>query len=126
MLAACGLAPVLATIAERRDGAGAADGTGSLAAPPPPPPAECAGLEPATLAAAMRSFYSSLFSLSLPEFDRLRNPRLAAQARQQIAVELADAHAAVHRLVMAPESGYSDQSFLLHTPQQVRVLLDCD
>ena len=121
-----GLAPVLATIVERRDGAGSADSTGSPAAPPPPPPAECAGLEPTTLAAAMRSFYSSLFSLSLPEFDRLRNPRLAAQARQQIAVELADAHAAVHRLVMAPESGYSDQSFLLHTPQQVRVLLDCD
>jgi len=86
LLAACGLAPVLRAVAERDTAAGAAA---------PPPPATCAGLEPATLAAAMRSFYSSLFALAMPDFDRLHNPRLAAQARQKIAHELADAHATV-------------------------------
>ncbi len=33
---------------------------------------------------------------------------------------------AVYDMVMNTASGYSDRSFLAHTPEQVSMLLDCD
>ncbi|CAM9314341.1 unnamed protein product [Pylaiella littoralis] len=87
---------------------------------------ELPGLQERTLSAVLRSFYSSLFTLVMPDFERLRRPGTRADARRSTALLVAEAHEAVHRLVSQEDSGYADRSFLLHTPEQVRMLLDCD
>eukprot|EP00903_Cladosiphon_okamuranus_P006045 g5962.t1 len=84
------------------------------------------GLQERPLSAVLRSFYSSLFTLVMPDFERLRRPGTRADARRSTALLVAEAHETVHRLVSREDSGYEDRSFLLHTPEQVRMLLDCD
>lgn len=79
------------------------------------------------LAAALRAFYSSLFSSATPELKALVDPHHRAQARKAIARRLADAHATVHAFASDPVlGGYDDLAFLVHTPRQVKVLLDVD
>lgn len=68
----------------------------------------------------LRSFYSSLFTLVMPDFERLRRPGTRADARRSTALLVAEAHETVHRLVSREDSGFEDRSFLLHTPEQVR------
>jgi len=113
-----GLGPLLeraAAVAEA--GAGAGAGAGPLSSQP--------GLGGATVAQVMKAFYSGLFAL--PQFERLQTPSLRASARQRTAVLIAEAHETAHVLLDRPESGYTDRaSFLFHTPEQVRILLDCD
>ncbi|CBN75179.1 conserved unknown protein [Ectocarpus siliculosus] len=87
---------------------------------------EVPGLQERSLSAVLRSFYSSLFTLVMPDFERLRRPGTRADARRSTAMLVAEAHETVHRLVSREDSGYADRSFLLHTPEQVRMLLDCD
>ena len=67
----------------------------------------------------LRSFYSALFTLVMPDFERLRRPGTRADARRSTALLVAAAHETVHRLVSREDSGYGDRSFLLHTPEQV-------
>jgi conserved oligomeric Golgi complex subunit 6 len=83
------------------------------------------GLDGATVAQVMKGFYSGLFAL--PQFERLQTPSLRGGARQRTAVLIAEAHEKAHALLDRPENGYTDRaSFLFHTPEQVRILLDCD
>ncbi|CAN0431647.1 unnamed protein product, partial [Laminaria digitata] len=77
------------------------------------------GLEERPLSVALRAFYSSLFTLVMPDFERLRRPGTRADARRSTALLVAEAHEAVHGLVSREDSGYADRSFLLHTPEQV-------
>ncbi|CAM9217699.1 unnamed protein product [Phaeothamnion confervicola] len=84
------------------------------------------GLDGATLAAVMQSFYSSLFALVLPDFERVTAPAVRAAARRRTALRVAEAHDTVHAAVRDPANGYRDTSFLVHTPAQVRMILDCD
>lgn len=68
----------------------------------------------------LRFFYSSLFTLVMPDFERLGRPGTRADARRSTAVLVAEAHDTIYGLVSAKDSGYADRSFLLHTPEQVR------
>lgn len=79
------------------------------------------GLQERSLSAVLRSFYSSLFTLVMPDFERLRRPGTRGDARRSTALLVADAHELVFRLVSREDSGYTDRSFLLHTPDQVSV-----
>lgn len=56
----------------------------------------------------------------MPDFERLRRPGTRADARRSTALLVAEAHETLHRLVSREDSGYTDRSFLLHTPEQVR------
>jgi hypothetical protein len=84
------------------------------------------GLDGDAVARTMKGFYASLFALAMPSFDRLQPLDGRAAARRQIAEALAGAHQGVFDAVTDPAHRYLDQSFLLHTPDQVRMLLDCD
>lgn len=57
----------------------------------------------------------------MPDFERLRRPGTRADARRSTALLVAEAHETVHGLVAREDSGYVDRSFLLHSPEQVRV-----
>jgi hypothetical protein len=50
------------------------------------------GLEMDALIPCLRSFYASLFSLSMPSFDRLTYPRLRVRARRGTAQLIANAY----------------------------------
>lgn len=81
----------------------------------------------ADLAAALRAFYSSLFSSAAPELNTIIDLNHRSFARKAIAKRFAKAHETIHALARHPTlGGYSDTSFLVHTPRQVSVLLDCD
>ena len=87
--------------------------------------ADAPDLDARRLGAALRTFYSSLFSSATPEFSELASPARRVDARKRVATILADAHERVHQLASDPRhGGYADTDFLVHTPQQVRVLLD--
>jgi len=92
------------------------------------PAAEVPGLDSRTLGAALRAFYSALFADPAAAADGLSDPGLRAMARRRISVILARAHAAVHALADDDAlGGYADKAaFLVHSPAQVRVLLDVE
>ncbi|CAM9239277.1 unnamed protein product [Ascophyllum nodosum] len=117
VLERCGLAQAV----RAADAVAAAKGKGHIGVI-----SERPGLQESTLSAVLRSFYSSLFTLVMPDFERLRRPGTRADARRSTALLVAEAHETIYRLVSRPDSGYADRSFLLHTPEQVRMLLDCD
>jgi len=106
-----GLAPLLQTVEVMRR-------HGPLATQP--------GCDAQSVEKVMRLFYASLFALVMPSFERLEPVEERNACRRLIAAAIADAHAQVHALVVDPLNSYVDQSFLVHTPDQVRMLLDCD
>ena len=53
------------------------------------------GLEPETVERVMHAFYSSLFALVMPSFDRLTPPAARAAARKAIALHIVAAHDSV-------------------------------
>ncbi|CAN0043130.1 unnamed protein product, partial [Discosporangium mesarthrocarpum] len=112
VLERCGLAPAI------RASEAAAGKEGPACAQP--------GLDETTLATVLRHFYSSLFSLVMPDFERIRRPGVRADARRTTSLLVAEAHEGIYALAADEASGYEDKSFLLHTPEQVRMLLDCD
>ncbi|KAJ8605156.1 hypothetical protein CTAYLR_000341 [Chrysophaeum taylorii] len=119
ILRRCKLAPILEH-ARRADLVDDVDVLGGRAANLP-------GLEPPALAAALRTFYSSLFSNPTPDLSALVDAQARATTRNSIATILARAHETVYALASDPlRGGYDDTSFLVHTPRQVSVLLDCD
>lgn len=121
LLRRCGLGPALARAREARLlGAGAASQLGAARDAP--------GLGADALGAALRSFYSSLFANPAPDVDAVHDEQRRAAARAAVAAILADAHAAVHALVDDDAlGGYAAKAdFLVHSPQQVRVLLDVE
>jgi hypothetical protein len=90
------------------------------------PAAHEPGLDAARVESVVKRFYASLFALVMPSFDKLQPLDARDQARRKIALAVADGHAAVYAAVKDPKNEYADTSFLLHTPEQVRMLLDCD
>jgi conserved oligomeric Golgi complex subunit 6 len=87
---------------------------------------EMPGLDVTSVGAVMRRFYASLFQIVMPTLDRLIPMDERSEARRSIALNIADSHATVHAFVSNPKNGYNDTSFLLHSPEQVRMLLDCN
>lgn len=81
------------------------------------------GLSQSQLEAAMKEFYASLYSPPLPSLERtVENVTLRKLARQKIASNVADFYAELYSYASRPASGYTDVSFLGHTPEQVRTL----
>ena len=78
-----------------------------------------------TLAAALRAFYSALFQDPAPDLDAIAPDGRRAEARSLCAKILAHAHASVYALAADEGTGgYGETDFLVHSPDQVRVLLD--
>ena len=89
------------------------------------PAAEAPGLDAKALGKALRSFYSALFSDPTPAVAGISDDDRKAAARLLAHATLAKAHGAIHALAAdAGTGGYADDSFLVHSPAQVRVLLD--
>jgi hypothetical protein len=82
------------------------------------------GLSQDRIATAMRAFYASLFANNTPHFERLSDPVLREQTRQQTAEAVADAHVRMCRLITNPHNQY-DTSILAHSDNEVRMLLGC-
>lgn len=84
-----------------------------------------AGLDAETVGGVMKVFYQGLFSL--PQFEKLDDPRVRARARQRTSKVIAEEHETAHELFSKGENGYPEAwKFLIHTPEQVRILLDCE
>jgi hypothetical protein len=82
------------------------------------------GLDSATVSSVMTRFYSALFTLDLPEFQRMQNSRARRRARQQIATLIARAHGRIHAAVSVPTNAYENiSSILAHAPEQVDIIL---
>eukprot|EP00511_Aplanochytrium_stocchinoi_P002179 CAMPEP_0204830734 /NCGR_PEP_ID=MMETSP1346-20131115/9190_1 /ASSEMBLY_ACC=CAM_ASM_000771 /TAXON_ID=215587 /ORGANISM="Aplanochytrium stocchinoi, Strain GSBS06" /LENGTH=142 /DNA_ID=CAMNT_0051961237 /DNA_START=86 /DNA_END=514 /DNA_ORIENTATION=+ len=86
------------------------------------------GMDPASLQAAFSKFYQSMFSMVMPEFDRLNNPRLRTTARNSTARSIAMGYVRLYNALSNPESGYSKEELeriLVHAPEQVsKYILD--
>ena len=80
------------------------------------------GMDATSLQEALSRFYQTLFSLLLPEFDRLNNPRLRENARTSTARSLSSTYEKLFNRVSASGSGYTEEEverILLHRPDQV-------
>eukprot|EP00435_Cladocopium_sp_Y103_P075142 s968_g54.t1 len=78
-------------------------------------------LHPVSLAATLRTFYNSLFTLggalSLPLLERIEDVTLRHQIRGQIAKLIASSYEELH-------NGIAELGITTHTPDQVRTLLE--
>eukprot|EP00804_Cyclotella_cryptica_P026647 CCRYP_019085-RA/>CCRYP_019085-RA protein AED:0.07 eAED:0.08 QI:0/0/0/1/1/1/2/0/825 len=82
------------------------------------------GLSPADIEAAMKQFYSSLYSPPIPTFeDSIKDPELRKVARSKIAQRVVDKYREIFDAISSEKGGYSDLSFLGHDPDQVKTLL---
>ena len=78
-----------------------------------------------TLSAALRAFYSALFQDPAPDLDAIAPDGRRAEAKSLCAKILAHAHASIYALAADEATGgYGETDFLVHSPDQVRVLLD--
>jgi len=85
------------------------------------------GMDLESLRHTLENFYKSMFSLVMPEFDRITSSRLRTNARTSTAREIATAYESFYAAVRRPTSGYTQEQLdgvLLHSPDQVRQLLD--
>ncbi|CAE8648662.1 unnamed protein product, partial [Polarella glacialis] len=78
-------------------------------------------LHPVSLAATLRSFYNSLFTLggalALPLLERIENSSLRQEARTGVSKLIAAAYAELHK-------GVEELGVATHTPEQVQTLLE--
>jgi len=89
--------------------------------------ADIDGLRGEEICASMKKLYASTFSLAMPQFDRVRNPRLRAQARRAMCDLLAQAHRTIFDAITHRDSGYENpMSVVIHSPARVRTLLGLD
>jgi len=85
------------------------------------------GLRSDELRASLKVFYSKVFSLTMPQFDRVQDSRLRSEARRSMCVILAGSHKVAFDSIMDSKSGYADpMSVVVHNPSRVRTLLDVD
>ena len=80
------------------------------------------GLSADDLDLAVKEFYASLYSPPLPSFESMKDPVLRKLARQKISASVVDVYAELYDAVVSDKGGYSDTSFLGHTPDQVKTL----
>eukprot|EP00985_Skeletonema_marinoi_P034347 scaffold43737_cov204-Skeletonema_marinoi.AAC.2 len=82
------------------------------------------GLSRKEVEAAMKKFYSSLFSPPIPTFeDVIKDAQLRKIARSRTAQIVIDLYQEVYGALSSERGGYSDLSFLEHDPNQVKALL---
>ena len=81
------------------------------------------GLSEQSLQDAMKKFYASLIDPPFPSYDTIKDPVLRKRSRNKIASNVADMYEEIYNLVSSEKGGYSDLSFLGHSPEQVRSLI---
>lgn len=69
---------------------------------------------------------STLAHCSSPTNEHVGAPHVWLQARQRACKAIAEAHRQAYELLSSDMGGYADRSFLVHTPDEVKILLDCD
>lgn len=81
------------------------------------------GLSAPEMEAAMKEFYSSLYSPPLPSLETMiKDPAARKMARSKIAETVCATYEELYESAMSSSSGYSDPGFLGHTPDQVKTL----
>ena len=81
------------------------------------------GLSQSEVEAAMKQFYSSLFSPPIPTFEEIKDPELRKFARSKTALRVVDVYRELYDAITSEEGGYADFAFLGHDPDQVKTLL---
>ena len=82
------------------------------------------GLSQRDVEAAMKKFYSSLFSPPIPTFEEsIKDPELRKIARSKTAARVVDVYRELYEAITSEKGGYADLSFLGHDPDQVKTLL---
>lgn len=85
------------------------------------------GLEGETVATTMNGFCSALLTLVFPQLEQIAQPDLRERARLLTATQLAASYAFVYDFVYEPRNGYRNEGVvLMHSPQEVRTLLEID
>jgi len=80
------------------------------------------GMDAESLQGAFTKFYQAMFSMVMPEFDRLNNPRLRTSARNSTARSVALGYEKLYNTLSDPQSGYTPEELdriLVHAPEQV-------
>lgn len=90
------------------------------------PVSQAPGMDVNTVSRAMSVFYGALFGMNMPEFQRIQDTTIRDKARRVTAKQVSAAYASVYKLITSSDAGYADTSFLVHTPAQVSIILDCD
>mmetsp|Transcript_68505 Transcript_68505/g.198745 ORF Transcript_68505/g.198745 Transcript_68505/m.198745 type:complete len:707 (-) Transcript_68505:38-2158(-) len=89
--------------------------------PPDAPLSSVPELHPVSLAATLRSFYNSLFTLggvlALPVLERISSRSVRSEARASVARQIATAYEELYE-------GVKELDIATHTPDQVRTLLE--
>jgi hypothetical protein len=82
------------------------------------------GLSQADIEAAMKQFYSSLYSPPISTFeDSIKDPELRKVARSKTAKRVVNEYKSLYEAITSEKGGYADLSFLGHDPDQVNTLL---
>lgn len=81
------------------------------------------GLSQSEVEAAMKQFYSSLFSPPIPTFEEIKDPELRKFARSKTALRVVDVYRELYDAMTSEKGGYADFAFLGHEPDQVKTLL---
>ena len=82
------------------------------------------GLSQTDIEAAMKQFYSSLYSPPIPTFeDSIKDPELRKVARSKTAQTVVNEYRDLYEAITSEKGGYADLSFLGHDPEQVKTLL---
>jgi len=82
------------------------------------------GLSPDRVSTVMRAFYASLFSTVTPSYDKLLDPELRETIRRKTAEAISNGHARIHAIISNDSNNY-DKSMLIHSVEEVKVLLGC-
>lgn len=92
-------------------------------------------LEPAAMAALMRTFYALLYGASagsagaslMPNCDRVADSTLRLLAARRVSRNVSLAHRSLYEAISDARNGYvnAEPRIVLHTPAQVDTLLDC-
>ena len=89
-----------------------------------PPICKHDGLSQKHVDTALREFYASLYAPPLPMYETWKDPVLRKYARSKVAQNIIQAYVTIYDAITNSSiGGYSDISFVGHTPQQVKVLL---
>ena len=82
------------------------------------------GLSQRDVEAAMKKFYSSLFSPPIPTFEEeIKDAEVRQIARSKTAQRVVDVYQELYEAITSEKGGYADLSFLAHDPNNVRTLL---
>jgi hypothetical protein len=81
------------------------------------------GLSQQSLEVSMKKFYTSLIDLPLPSYENVKDPVLKKRSKNRIAQNVADMYEEIYTMVTSEQGGYSDLSFMVNDPVQVRALV---